>query len=163
MSRLFIINLYNNSIYTSCEEQDAQENLVAARKAYEEELELVKSHKQNFPKNASYWQGRIDTCLAILAAGFLAVTFEMYVAKEKERFLDKEPMEITEKEFYDALDCLPPLRWIQNDKYSMFFCSEPNSLTFHAQYIRINETCKCYTAITDILDRKTWIDKLLKL
>ena len=69
----------------------------------------------------------------------------------------------TREEFDDMLNVLPPLKWIRNERYSMFCVGECTTMTYYAQYIRIHGTGKCYCALTDIYDRTTWIDKLLGL
>lgn len=163
MEELLLVNKFNNEVYTTTDGDHLEQARHNAFDSYSKDLERVISNKIDFPDNAEYWQESIDYYRNILSAGFEAITFDEYLKREKEKYLNKEPKEITEKEFNDALNCLPPLRWYRNGSYSMFFIMEPTHLTFHAQYIHVKPTGKFYTAIADVMDKSTWLDKLLNL
>ena len=71
--------------------------------------------------------------------------------------------EISQEDFDEALCVLPPMKWIRNERYSMFCMSEMWSYSFISQYLRDKVTGKCYTTMVDIHDESTWLDKILGL
>lgn len=159
-----VVNKYNNEVYSTTD--DTRSEIVDIREAfnsYSDDLELVINNKKNFPENADYWQEQIEHYRKILKAGFEVITYEEYIKREKVKWLNKEPREITEDEYNYALNVLPPYLWENNGSYSMFFISEATHLSFHAQYIYVKPTGKYYTAIADVLDKSTWLNKLLNL
>lgn len=160
--KLLIVNKFNNEVYTSTDEANIEKAMQDAFIMYADDLDMAIDNKRNFP-DAEYWQKQIDYYQSILDSGFEAITLDEYLKRERERYLNKEPKEITAKAFNDALNVLPPMKWYRNERYSMFFISEPHHLTFHAQFIFVKATGKYYTTIADVLDESTWIDKLLKL
>lgn len=158
-----IVNKYNNEVYSTTDDTRSEIDMRKAFNSYSDDLELVINNKKNFPENANYWQEQIDHYRSILKAGFEVITFEEYIKREKQKYLNKEPREITEDEYNYALNVLPPYLWENNGSYSMFFISEATHLSFHSQYIYVKLTGKYYTAIADVLDKSTWLNKLLNL
>ena len=65
--------------------------------------------------------------------------------------------EVTEEQFNDALDVLPPLKWCTIDGIEMFCISEMTDGTYTAQYARTPDG-KYYCATVDVMDKSTWIN-----
>lgn len=158
-----IVNKYNNEVYSTTDDTSSEIDMHKAFASYSDDLECVINNKKNFPKDADYWQSQIEYYRSILKAGFEVITFEEYIKRESQKYLNKEPREITEDEYNYALNILPPYLWGNNGSYSMFFISEAIHLSFHAQYIYVKPTGKYYTTIADVLDKSTWLNKLLNL
>ncbi len=163
MTDLLIVSLHRNECFTTCKPEDAEKEIKRAKQFYEDDLALVTSHKQSYPDNADYWQERIEEYSSILKSGFEAINWEEYEKRERERWLSKEPKEISQKEWEYALCVLPPKNWIRNERYSMFFIGECTTMTFYGQYLQDFQTGKFYYAMADILDKSTWLDKMLGL
>lgn len=161
MEDLIIVAKYNNRNFTSCKPCNVEKEMERAKKFYEKDLSLVTSHKKNYPKNAEYWQTRIDEYSSILKGGFEAITFEEYYTREKKRWCTGKVREISEEDYSSALDCLPPLGWVHGDGCDWFFMNEMITFSFTDQYYHDKASDKYYTAVVDIYDKQTWIDKLL--
>lgn len=163
MEELLIVSLHRNEFFTTCKPEEAGNEIARAKEFYKRDLATVTSRKKDFPGEADYWQQRIEEYSSILQAGFEAITWEEYKKRQREKWLDKEPREITQEDYDYALNVLPPLRWIQNERYSMFFIGECTAMTFCGQYLYNKTNERYYYAMTDILDKSTWLDKMLGL
>jgi len=163
MEDLLIVSLHRNECFTNCKKEDVEKEIERAKEFYARNLAEVTAIKEEQPQKSDYWQNRIDEYSSILKAGFEAITWEEYVKRERERWLSKEPKEITEKEWYEALEVLPPKKWIRNERYSQFFIGECTTMTFYGQYLKDLSNGKCYYAMADIFDESTWLDKMLGL
>lgn len=158
-----IVNLFTIESFTSCRLKDVDKAINGAREFYQRHAEWYEQSLNEKPNTADYWQQRLEVCRNILKAGFKAVTWEEYLKLQRDKWLSKEPTEITKEDFENALEVLPPKKWIQNERYSMFFIGECTTMTFYGQYLHDKVSGKYYTALTDILDESTWLDKMLNL
>jgi hypothetical protein len=158
-----IVNLYDNENFTLCNEDEVEKSIERAKEFYAKDVELYEHHLIYYPNMKEHWERELSRCKSILAAGFEAITFEEYENRMREKYLSKTPTEITEEEFDEALNVLPPLNWVRNEKFSMFFVSEALTLSFYSQYLYDKTSRKYYCATTDICDRSTWLDKMLNL
>jgi hypothetical protein len=163
MEDLLIINNAFVECFTLCKESEVSANIERARKYYEDDKSTLESHLVNYPNMADHWQTQLDRTKKILVSGFRSVTWDEYKELQREKWLSKEPKEITQKEFDYALNVLPPKCWIQNERFSMFFIGECTTMTYYSQYLYDKASGKYYTALTDICDESTWLDKMLNL
>jgi len=163
MKELLIVDLAFNDIFTTCKEGETTNAIKRAKTFYKSDLDLVRSHKENYPQDAEYWQTQIDKYSKILSAGFEAITFEEFEKRQRERWLNKPIKEVTGKEYDDMLCVLPPIEWYDNDKYSIFMVGECYTMTYYSQYLYNKENKKYYSALVDRFDKETWIDKRLGL
>lgn len=62
--------------------------------------------------------------------------------------LQKPFVEITKEDWWDALECLPPMRWTRFDGGEYFFISEATTASLHSCYVRKGD--RYYTALRDI-------------
>lgn len=93
------------------------------------------------------------------AAGYDVLTAAEFDAliEKWERNLCGDWKEITEQEYDDALNILPPRKWYDGG----FFCSEAFSGTLHSFYQKLNG--KCYTSLQSIYtDRNEIIRSLME-
>lgn len=95
-----------------------------------------------------------------LKAKFEVVTYEEYVARQREYYLSGPVLESTEESFNDMLNLLPPLYWRTVDGVEMFCMSEFICGAYTTQYARVGD--KYYRKTVDYNDRSTWINELLK-
>ena len=160
---LLIINNAFADCFTICIDSEVSVGIERAKKSYEQDKATYESHLVNYPNMADHWKFQLDKTNKILQSGFRAVTWEEYCKLQRERWLSKEPKEITEEDFYYALNVLPPKKWIRNERYSMFFIGECTTMTFYGQYLQDKESGKYYYAMADISDESTWLDKMLNL
>lgn len=158
-----IVNLFNNESFTLCKIDEVDASIKRAQEFYANDVETYKHHLIYFPNMSDHWQKQLEICESVLKAGFEAITWEEYVNRQREKWLSKEPKEITREEYDEALNVLPPKVWIQNERYSMFFIGECTTMTYYGQYLYDKVSGKYYTALTDIYDESTWLDKMLNL
>lgn len=159
----FIVNLHNCECFTSCNFEDVDKEIIRAKDFYQKDVERYKQLLEEAPNMSELWSRELETCQHILASGFEAVTWEEYEKRQREKWLSKEPKEITREDYDYALNVLPPKKWIQNERFSMFFIGECTTMTFYGQYLYDKVSGKYYTALTDICDESTWLDKMLNL
>ena len=159
----FIVNLFNNESFTLCKIDEVDASIKRAQEFYANDVETYKHHLIYFPNMSDHWQKQLEICESVLKAGFEAITWEEYVKRQREKWLSKEPKEITREEYDCALNVLPPKVWIQNERYSMFFIGECTTMTYYGQYLYDKVSGKYYTALTDMYDKSTWLDKMLNL
>lgn len=163
MEDLMIIDNAYVECFTTCKESEVSANIERVKEYYERDKKCYESHLVEYPDNAEYWQGQLDKVKKILESGFRAVTWEEYKKLQREKWLSKEPKEITQEEYDYALNVLPPKKWHNNERYSMFFIGECTTMSFFGQYLYNKATGKYYYAMADILDKSTWLDKMLNL
>jgi len=72
--------------------------------------------------------------------------------QHKDSLLNKPFQEITEKQYWEALECLPPVRWTRFTNSEFFFISEPDYMSIHAFYVKKKD--KYYTKNIDIYTPK---------
>lgn len=158
-----IVNLFNNESFTMCKIYEVDANIKRAQDFYAKDAETYKHHLVHYPNMSDHWQQQLEVCESILKAGFEAITLEEYKKRQREKWLSKEPKEITQEEYDYALNVLPPKKWFRNERYSMFFIGECTTMTFYGQYLYDKASGKYYYAMADIFDESTWLDAMLKL
>ena len=90
---------------------------------------------------------------------YKVVTWNEYEALKRKRYIvDGEIKEVTEEQFNDALDVLPPLKWCTIDGIEMFCISEMTDGTYTSQYAHDKHNGKYYCATVDVMDKSTWIN-----
>jgi len=79
--------------------------------------------------------------------GFLILNKDEAIERlnnNQERVFVTDWSEISEKEFYDLYECLPPLKNTRIEEYHFFFISEPTVSNIHACFCEVNS--RYYTA-----------------
>ena len=90
---------------------------------------------------------------------YKVVTWNEYEALKRKRYIvDGEIKEVTEEQFNDALDVLPPLKWCTIDGIEMFCISEMTDGAYTSQYAHDKHNGKYYCATVDVMDKSTWIN-----
>ena len=90
---------------------------------------------------------------------YKVITWNEYEALKRKRYIDDgEIKEVTEEQFNDALDVLPPLKWCTIDGIEMFCISEMTDGTYTSQYAHDKHNGKYYCATVDVMDKSTWIN-----
>ena len=87
---------------------------------------------------------------------------EKFQKIERERILSGKLNRVTEQEYEDALNVLPPLYWCTVNGVEMFCMSEMYSDTYTTQYAYDHRTGKYYCKMVDSEDTSTWIHTLLR-
>lgn len=82
------------------------------------------------------------------------VFMDLYQQKERERFLTG-PQEITEDDYHEMLNVLPPENWTHSEGFEHFRMCEYTSGSITNQYAHRNG--KYITKPIDVCDKSTWI------
>ena len=93
---------------------------------------------------------------------YIPMSYEDFEKIQKE-FYVKGPNEITEEDFQDSLECLPPRRWINHELFHTFMMSEFTTGTITSQFLHDKLTNKYWHATVDAADKKTFIENKLGL
>lgn len=163
MTDLLIVSKYNNELYTTCKKEEVNSSIKKAEESYNEDFKLCTEHLRDYPESADYWRSQVKRYSLMLQYGFDAVTWEEYEKRQRTKYLSDDPKEITSEEYEDYLNVLPPMEWIMNERYSMFFVSECYTMTYYRQCLYDKETGKYYSTLADLYDKSTWIDRKLNL
>lgn len=145
--------------YEICEDAEISICIEKWKSRLKNNLEDYSENKSLYPKDKDYWSNRIKNISQTLEQGFSVLSREEYNTKIREYFLSKPVLEISSDEFYRSLNILPPINWVCCDEFEMFHISEGEWGSFHAQYYRNKKTNKCFTCVSDVYDKSTWIDK----
>jgi len=89
------------------------------------------------------------------------MTYDEYKRRERVFWLSDPATEITEEQWTDALEVLPPMRWVQEPGFNSFLMSEMMSGTFTNQYARYGygTTARYFSRMVDAADRDTWMKR----
>lgn len=154
---LIIVAKSNNTNFTVCKPGQKEESIKRAHEFYKDEIALLEKNLIECPQMADEWNRGIRRAEETLSQGFEAVTHDEYYEREKKRIVTGEIHEITAEQYDYALNVLPPLNWVHNEKCSYFFMSERWTLSFTNQYYHDKETGKYYEKMVDLYDKSTWI------
>lgn len=84
---------------------------------------------------------------------------ELLSKNEDEKFISKSWIEITDDQWYEALEVLPPMKWSNVSGFEFFFCSEALTSNIHACYCSVDD--KYFTATKrTTTSYKSMIDEL---
>lgn len=87
--------------------------------------------------------------------------YDDFLEIQRAVLLDGEPEEITESEFEEMLDVLPPLYWGTINGIEMFCMREMYTGTYTFQYAYNKMNDKYYRKMVDAADRSTWLHNML--
>ena len=78
---------------------------------------------------------------------FTKLLTDFHETKVKSKFV-----EVTQDQWEDSLECLPPLKWHTiAGRWNVFYISEATTAHYHALYVKDLKTQKCYSATKSIL------------
>lgn len=147
------------NVYDFCTPETAQEIIdKATAKAIEQCISYDELTK-NYPDRAEYWQ---NCKKEYLTAKYEMMTFDEYLSRQKKAMVSGEVKEVTKEAFYEALNCLPPLKWCTKSNIEMFCIREMYTGTYTTQYGFNLVDSKYYSAMVDVTDEATWIHNRLQ-
>lgn len=139
------------------ESKPIEEVLKDAEERKAEDIRIYNSHIKNYPENKEMWQKRLEETLC---TNNQIMKYGDYLELERKHCLDGELQQITEKEWEEHLNILPPIKWCTINGVTMFCMSEFLRGTYTTQYASYNGSYYCKTV--DAFDEATWIYNLLK-
>lgn len=145
------------SIYDFVREGENEEKALesAILTLYQEAIE-VEEYAVKYPKSAEYWKARAAAYRKESESAKI-VTYEEFRKIQRDFFISEKPVEVSEEDYYEHLDVLPPLHYISRNGFTMFCMSEMTTGTYTAQYARDDKTGKYYCLTVDVTDPETWI------
>lgn len=88
-------------------------------------------------------------------ADYQPMTYEAYKARERAFWVDGTEKEITEDQFHEMLNVLPPMNWERHAGFESFLMCEFTSGVYTEQYARRGD--KYFSKTVDAFDRTTWM------
>lgn len=146
------------NVYDFCTPETAQEIIDKATERASETVATYNSHIVNYPERADYWR---NCKKEYETAKYEMMTFEEYLSRQKKTMVSGEVKEVTKEDFYEALNCLPPLKWCTKSNIEMFCMREMYTGTYTTQYGYNLVNNKYYSTMVDITDETTWIHNRL--
>lgn len=134
-------------------EEEALENAILT--LYQEAIE-VEEWAVEYPAGAEYWKARAAEYRRESESAKI-VTWEEFQKIQRDFFISEKPVEVSEEDYYEHLDVLPPIHYISRNGFTMFCMSEMITGPYTTQYARNDKTGKYYCLIVDVSDPKTWI------
>lgn len=151
-------------VYDFAKDNESAEELLARANEYKatrikETKENLKYINENCPdnNNDSFFNKLHEDALKV---NYQVMTFDEYRQMKREKYLSDDLQEITQEEWDDKLDVLPPLYWCTIDGVNEFCMREMYDDTFTTQYARYNG--KYYSKMVDVTDKSTWIHNYKK-
>lgn len=144
------IVLYKN------DEESIEDVLNKAEQSKLDNIKLFERYIIDYPDSAELWNNYL---IKNKEQVFKVMTMEEFNEFERNYYLSQELCEITEEDYNDALNVLPPLKWRTIDGVEMFLMSEFTTGSYTLQYAIYNGKYYCKTV--DAYDTSTWINNLL--
>ena len=86
----------------------------------------------------------------------IVTTYDDFVTRKRSAILTGQITEISDDEFYEARDCLPP-NWTTGHDLSGFLMSEHFSGPYTTHYAELD--CRFFSKMIDSTDRSTWMSE----
>ena len=147
--KLVIVEMDTMTTYGFAEKgETADEAIQRANQYYTNDLKHLKASLQESKdeKRKQFLQSRIRENEVKIQAGFQVMETDKFQKIERERILSGKLKRVTEQEYEDALNVLPPMY----------------SYTYTTQYAYDHRTGKYYCKMVDSEDASTWIHTLLR-
>lgn len=157
---VFIVNVAHEApqIFTYCLPEEAENEKKRAEASEREWAAQCRKNAELYPQNA---ENQLRYAKNHDEARFEIMSYEEFKRREREALL-KPPMEpVTEEQFNDALDMLPPLYWVTCAGVEEFCMMEMYTGTYTTQYAHVLGTDQYYTKMVDSRDKSTWIHNIL--
>lgn len=158
MTELVIVEMHTTNIYDWVKDGETEaQALERASEFYKRDLALVQSHLKTY--GGDYWASRVIEEQNKVNAGCKVMTFDDFIELQKRKLIDGQLKEITEDDYNEALNVLPPLYWTTINGVEMFCMREMYTSTYTTQYAKLGD--KYYCTMVDVTDKSTWIHNLL--
>jgi len=134
--------------------ENGEKELLKANRYLQDQLIAWTENNKNYP--SEFAENRIKE---YSEKTYSIMLYDDFLNYERETLLSKPAIEITEEQFNDSLNVLPPLKWCTMNGVNQFLMSEFYTGTYTTQYARKNN--KYYCKMVDAYDQKTWLHNIL--
>lgn len=155
---LCVVNTHEMRVWTICTPETAAQELENAERYAAAELERMEELNRRYPDHPIFGPMLANA----RNARYSLMSFDEFLAMEREKLLGGAPKEIDGETYNDQLNVLPPLKWCTIDGIEMFCMSEMYTGSYTTQYAYDRKTGKYWSKMVDALDPETWIHKALK-
>lgn len=153
---ILAVNIKTYSVFDFLHDEETEEQLLQrANKYRERDIASWTRNCENYPDVDMYK----DYLRAAKEVEYQVMTWNEFQEGQKKHLLSDDLKEITEKEWEEMLNVLPPYKWCTIAGVNMFCMSEMYTGTYTTQYARCNG--KYYCKMVDSADQSTWIHNLL--
>lgn len=156
---LCVVDISQPRIYDFIEEwENPQEKLTVANQSRDKSIKTWARHVANYPDQAvfaAYLKQEQERTFDIM-------TYGDFLTFEKDKLLSGPLTEISEEQFQEMLNVLPPLYWSTHNGVEMFCIREMFTGTYTNQYAHDKATEKFYVKMVDASDCSTWIHNILR-
>ena len=158
MKNLCIVDVEHLQIFDFVEtEEQAEKTFFKAIEQCQNDIKTWESHCKTYPDTEQFKIYLEQT----KNKRYRIMTYDEFLQTERDYYINSPLTEITEEEFHEMLNVLPPLKWCTMHNIEMFCISEMWSGSYTSQYAYNLVTCKYYHKIVDIKDKSTWIHNFL--
>lgn len=161
-SGLCVVDLNDEFAHIYSTVKDGEDWFDAVDRAFREaheNAETCRKWMQKYPENADYWEARVEE---YENADYHTMRYSDFERIQRERILKKPLQEVTEDDYEEMLNILPPIHWVEINGVSEFCMMEMYTGTYTNQYAHDRKTGKYYQKLVDVTDRDTWIHKILE-
>jgi len=152
-----VVNLTNMQVFDYLRMDETIEDLLLrAQDASANSAKVWESHCKNYPDNSDYYLRMLEN---ERASNFKVMSQDEYFMAERQFYVSKPLMAVTEERFNEMLNVLPPLYWTTISGVEMFCMSEMYTSSYTTQYAKAGD--KYYSKMVDVNDRTTWIHNFL--
>lgn len=150
---LCVVDINSMWVYSLSDNQaEAKKKLQDAITQQKEDIKSWENNCKNYPGVDKFE----DYLKQAQNKNYQIMTYDKYLQLERDYWIDKPLTEITEDEFHEMLNVLPPLKWCTKNNIEMFCMSEFLTGSFTSQYLHDKTNNKFYHKTVDILDQTTW-------
>ena len=153
--------LYDFTASSWCGPRTPEEVLKAAQDSAADDVRRYENilNSGRYDDRKEYWTECLE---AAKARTFSTMTYGDFLNAQRERLLSDPMQEITEQQFDDALNVLPPLAWHTRHNVEEFCSREFETGSYTMQYAYSLVQGKHYAKLVDYSDPSTWISSILE-
>ena len=152
-SEICVVDVEHISLYSySNSIEGAEEKLQKALDQQAKDIETWTGHIEKYPDTDKFNNYLTEA----QNKKYEIMTFNEFLELQRNYYLNKPLTEITEDEFHEMLNVLPPIKWCTKNNIEMFCISEMTTGSFTSQYLHDRANNKFYHKTVDILDQTTW-------
>ena len=153
---ILAVNIKTYMIYDFLQNEETTDQLLQrANESRERDIASWTRNCENYPDVDSFK----DYLKAAKEVEYQVMTWDEFQEGQKRHLLSDPLKEITEEEWEDMLNVLPPLKWCTIAGVEMFCMSEMYTGTYTTQYARCGDNYYC--KMVDSADKSTWIHNFL--
>ena len=152
------VDINTMSVYDFLRDGETEKDLLSrANQSRQRDIDSWSAHCKDYPDTKSFK----EYLLQAEKKQYKVMDFEEFRKMERDFYINEELKEVTEENFEEMFEILPPLKFCTRANVEMFCMCEMLTGTYTSQYAHNLVTGKFYTKIVDCKDESTWIHNFL--